>query len=75
MSFLIKDLTLKEKNEIIQYALFYPARVRALLGAILENMNLKLNLAELKNSLNPLTKINLTIKENELPTIKNWNIE
>jgi len=75
MSFLIKDLTLKEKNEIIQYALFYPARVRALLGAIIENMNLKLNLDELKNSLNPLTKINLTIKENELPTIKNWNIE
>lgn len=74
MRFLIKDLTLKEKNEIIQYALLYPARVRALLGAILENMNLKLNLDELKNSLNPLTKINLSIKETDLP-IKNWNIE
>ena len=75
MSFLIKDLTAKEKKELIQYALFYPARVRALLGAILENLNLKLNLDELKNSLNPLTKVNLSIKEIELPTIKNWNIE
>ncbi|PKP41305.1 MAG: hypothetical protein CVT95_12890 [Bacteroidetes bacterium HGW-Bacteroidetes-12] len=75
MSYLIKDLTLKEKNELIQYALFYPARVRALLGAILENLNLKLKLDELKNSLNPLTKVNLSIKETELPTIKNWNIE
>src|SRR5690606_26094045 len=75
MSFLIKDLTLQEKNEIIQYALFYPARVMALLGAILENMNLKLKLDELKNSLNPLTKVKLSIKETELPTIKNWNIE
>lgn len=75
MSFLIKDLTAKEKKELIQYALFYPARVRALLGAILENLNLKLNLDELNNSLNPLTKVNLSIKEIELPTIKNWNIE
>lgn len=75
MRFLIKDLTLQEKNELIQYALFYPARVRALLGAIVENMNLNLNLKELKNSLNPLTKVKLSIKETELPTIKNWNIE
>ncbi|MEZ4978627.1 MAG: DUF6088 family protein [Chitinophagales bacterium] len=75
MSFLIKDLTTKEKKEIIQYALFYPARVRALLGAILENLNFKFNLVDLKNSLNPLTKVKLSIKETELPTIKNWNIE
>lgn len=75
MGFLIKALNAKEQSEIIQYALFYPARVRALLGAILENLNLKLNLDELKNSLNPLTKVNLSIKETELPTIKNWNIE
>lgn len=75
MSFLIKDLTEKEKKELIQYALFYPARVRALLGAILENLNVNINLEELKNSLNPLTKINLRIKATELPTIKNWNIE
>jgi len=75
MGYIIKDLTPKEKNELIQYALFYPARVRALLGAILENMNFKLNLIELKNSLNPLTKMELSIKETELPTIKNWNFE
>lgn len=73
MSFLIKDLTAKEKNELIQYALFYPARVRALLGAILENLQLNLNLDELKKSLNPLTKVKLSIKETELPTINNWN--
>ncbi len=73
MRFLIKDLTAKEKNELIQYALFYPARVRALLGAILENLQLNLNLDELKKSLNPLTKVKLSIKETELPTINNWN--
>jgi len=74
MSFLINTLNKKEQMELIQYALFYPARTRALLGAILENLNLNINLNELKNSLNPLTKINLNIKDTDLPTIKNWNI-
>lgn len=75
MSFLIKALKSKEQSEIIQYALYYPARTRALLGAILENSNLKIDLKALKNSINPLTKIKLSIKETELPTVKNWNIE
>ncbi len=75
MSFLIRALSAKEQMEIIQYALNYPARTRTLLGAILENLKLKLNLNELKNSLNPLTKIKLNLKETDLPTIKNWNIE
>jgi hypothetical protein len=35
----------------------------------------KMNLNELRSSLNPLTKVNLNIKEVDLPTIKNWNIE
>lgn len=75
MRVLIKALSAKEQKEIIEYALFYPARTRALLGAILENLDVKTNLSALKNSLNPLTKITLNIKENDLPTIKNWNIE
>ncbi len=75
MSFLLKALTSKEQKELIQYALFYPARVRSLLGAILENLNVTIQLEELKSSLNPLTKINISIKATELPTIKNWNIE
>ncbi len=75
MSYLIKDLTPKEQNDIIKYALYYPPRTIGLLGAILENSNLNMNLTELQNKLNPLTKIKLNIKETELPTIKNWNIE
>jgi hypothetical protein len=75
MNAIIKGLSLKEKKELIRYAFFYPARVRALLGAILENMNLNLNLNELKSSLNPLTKRKIGIKETDLPTIKNWNFE
>ena len=75
MSSLIKALSAKEQIEMIQYALYYPARTRALLGAILESLNLNIDLTDLKNSLNPLTKINLSIKETDLPTTRNWNIE
>ncbi|MCG9880338.1 MAG: DUF6088 family protein [Bacteroidia bacterium] len=75
ISALIKTLNTQKQKEIIEYALFYPARVRALLGAILENLGVKTKLDVLKNSLNPLTKITLNIKEKDLPTFKNWNIE
>jgi hypothetical protein len=40
----------------------------------MENLNLNLNLEKLKNSINPLTKVKLDLKETELATLKNWNI-
>lgn len=49
MSYLINDLKPTEKIELIQYALVYPAR--ALLGAILENLNSNIRLDELKTAL------------------------
>lgn len=75
MSILIQALSKKKQEELVQYALAYPARTRALLGAILENVEVNINLKELKNSLNPLTKIQVGIKKEFLPTINQWNIE
>jgi hypothetical protein len=54
--------------------MFYPPRVRALLGAILEDINTSFDTSELKESINPLTIFELGLKEKDLPTIKNWNI-
>lgn len=70
----IKDLDEKQIAEMLKYAIFYPPRVRALLGAILENMNCTVNLQKLKESLNPLSSYELGLKESDLPTLKNWNI-
>lgn len=64
----------KEIAEISKYALLYPPRVRALLGAILEDKDKPFNYRLLKESLNPLTKIKIGLSDNDLPTIKNWNI-
>jgi hypothetical protein len=71
----IQGLSKIQLNEFIKYALLYPSRVRALLGAILENNNKYSKTDVLKDSLNPLTKIKLGISDKDLPTIKNWYIK
>lgn len=75
LSGIISNLNEKQISDLVKYALLYPTRVRALTGAILENLNIQANIEKLKQSLNPLTKVKLGLKETELPTIKNWNIE
>ncbi len=70
-----KKLNEKQIIDMIKYAGYYPPRVRALLGAILQNNETYVNLDKLKNSLNPMSKYKLGLKEKDLPTIKNWNIE
>jgi hypothetical protein len=71
----ISNLNEKQIAEMVKYALLYPPRVRALTGAMLENLNIQANTEKLKQSLNPLTKIQLGLKESELPAIQNWNIK
>lgn len=71
----MSKLNEKQIADLVKYALLYPPRVKALVGAMLENLNKKENTEKLKQSLNPLTTINLGLKETELPTIQNWNIK
>ena len=55
-------------------ALKYTPSVRALLGAILEEINLA-DPELLKNSLNPITKYKIRVAENILTTTEKWNIQ
>ena len=71
----IKKMEGKEIKEIIQYALLYPPRVRALLGAILEQLNRKIEIRKLKDSLNPLSQFKLGVKEKILSTAAAWNMK
>ncbi|WP_245725333.1 DUF6088 family protein [Paenimyroides marinum] len=76
LSAILKDLDKKQTETLIKYALLYPSRVRALVGAILQNIGCKSKeLDKLKQSLNPLTTTKLGLKENELPTKNNWYIQ
>ena len=74
---LISELSDKEQQSLIQLSYKYYPSVRALLGALLENMELDelgIGLEKLKTSLNPITKYKIGISEEILPTISNWNI-
>jgi hypothetical protein len=76
---LMPKIKVLEKNDIvniIKYALKYPPRVRALLGAIIENVFRKneYDVLPLEKSLNPSTTFKLGIKNSDLPTSQKWNI-
>ena len=76
LSAILQKLSDKQIEQLIRYALVYPPRVRALVGAVLENNGYSLNeLNKLLKSLNPLSTIKLGIKETTLPTIKKWYIK
>jgi len=75
----IENLSKQKLKMLVKYALLYPARVRALLGAIIENNNNtnqsdRNGIKPLIESLNPLSKYKLLISKKDLPTIANWNI-
>lgn len=71
----LNGLTDKERDKIIKYALKYPPRVRALLGAILEIFVKGKDTTLLKNSLNPLSEYQYKIPESVLPNIHDWKLK
>jgi hypothetical protein len=65
-----------EKSQLMELSKKYPPRVRAFLGAILENIGYDKNeLIDLKNTINPLSSFNYGYKIDSLIPIKNWNIK
>ncbi len=76
LSAIVKELNERQTELLIKYALNYPPRVRALLGAILEKNGISMKgLEKLKESLHPLTIIKLGINESDLPVKSKWHIE
>ena len=73
LSNMLKEMPSKKLTETIKYALVYPPRTRALLGALLENMEKNEFVQTLKESLNPFSEYKTVISK-QLPTGKNWNL-
>ena len=71
----ILELNNGQRNELLEIALEYPPRVRAFLGALLENIDKNRNLKILDNSLNPLSEYKLGLTKEILPTVEKWNIK
>lgn len=73
---ILKKFDDKQIGLMIKYALVYPSRVRALVGAVLQNNGFSGKaLDKLKNSLNPLSTIKLGLNETDLKTKNNWYIK
>ena len=71
----ITSLKKKELLQLLQYVYEYPPRTRAFLGALLEKINMDLDLDYLKQNLNPLTEYKLGIIPDMLATAEKWNIK
>ncbi|MCK5882273.1 MAG: hypothetical protein KAG61_01185 [Bacteriovoracaceae bacterium] len=70
---IISKMNREDQRKIIKYGLNYKPAVRALLGAILEDIG-NSRFKVLKQSLNPLTSYNIGISDKILPNKNRWSI-
>lgn len=68
----LKMMPQEQRVQVVDLAMNYSASVRAILGAMLEFLNIECE--QLKSSLNVFTTYKPGISGSTLPTIKNWNI-
>ena len=71
---IVKKFTAKEINTLVRLALKYPPATRALLGALLEQLQQIGATEPLYKSLNPITKYKLSGAAKTLSTTAKWNI-
>ncbi|WP_127845276.1 type IV toxin-antitoxin system AbiEi family antitoxin domain-containing protein [Psychroflexus aestuariivivens] len=71
---ILKDLNLNDKRELIRLSLKYPPSTRALLGALLDEVDEEPISSTLKKSLNPITKYEIPQANEILNTTSDWNI-
>lgn len=72
---IIKELPPGNYNKLVRLGLKYNPSSRALLGALMEQIGEIKQTEVLKQSLNSITVYKLSVPENVLPSIKNWNIK
>lgn len=70
----VSTLQEKDKKALVKYATDYPSRVRALLGALLEELSLVELSAKLRATLNPLSEYKFGIDEQLMESATNWYI-
>jgi hypothetical protein len=71
---ILQELSTKDKETLVRLALKYPPATRALLSAVLEELQETQILSPLMKSLNPITKYKLSGAEKALATTEKWNI-
>lgn len=72
---LLEELSVKEKATLVRLAQKYPPSTRALLGALLDEIELSIYTEPLYSSLNPITKYELSGANKVLSATEKWNIK
>jgi hypothetical protein len=72
---LLKELDIKQREEIKKMSLKYTPQATALLGAMLETLNPKEDTTKMLNGLNPQTFYKLGISDKILFNQKKWNMK
>ena len=70
----IINLSNADKSKLVSIAKKYPPKVRALVGAILETIDMVELSNSLKDSINFLSLYKFGISRKTLPTIKEWSV-
>ena len=70
---ILKDLSEKDKNTMVRLAFKYPPATKALLGALLDELNESVLAESLYKTLNPITKYKLSV-DKVLTKTEKWNI-
>jgi hypothetical protein len=71
---ILRGLDPINRERLVGAARAYPPRVRALLGALLTDLELQSLAGRLKETLNPLSVYRLGISPEQLPTAQSWGI-
>ena len=71
---ILRELPEEDKNTLVRLALKYPPAVRALLGALLDELYENKLTEQLYKTLNPITKYKLSGAAKVLSTLEKWNI-
>ncbi|MBL6992056.1 MAG: hypothetical protein ISR65_19895 [Bacteriovoracaceae bacterium] len=70
---IVKAMNMTEQERLAKYGTEYKPMVRALLGAIFDELGSNLS-SSLEMSLNPLTNYNIGLKMSRVSTLKRWKI-
>lgn len=70
----LNQLQANKVSEMVEVALKYPPRVRAMLGALLSVERPDINIGRLRASLHPLSKYDFGLSEADLAKAKEWKL-
>jgi len=72
---LIRKYKKTDRDMLIQLSMKYPSSTRALLGVIFEEEKIMSHLDKIRESLNPISKYNMTLREYGNLVKQNWQIK